>query len=90
MADTYSIDITDASGCTISGFIEVNDPVPPSFTIEYSDISCKGLADGEIEVFATGGSGPFEYSADGTNFQSSPIVESLNSGTYTILLRRFE
>ena len=53
------------------------------------DASCADIQDGEIYLTSFGGGticvGRFEYSVDGENFASSPLV--VTGGTYTITAR---
>ena len=40
-----------------------------------------------IKATATGGVGPYEYSIDGTTFQSSDTFDNVESGDYTLTVR---
>ena len=42
---------------------------------------------GVIEVVGSGGLAPYEYSLDGTNYQSSGRFEGLCNGVYTVWMR---
>jgi len=46
-----------------------------------------GASNGEITVYATGGSGVYEYSADGVNFTQNNVIGGLKAGTYTITVK---
>lgn len=52
-----------------------------------TDNICFGDANGEINVGAAGGTGPYEYSIDGTNFSASPSFSFLTAGNYTVHIR---
>ena len=90
----YSILVSDANGCLTSpspnSFTIA--PISPIITSGVSTlfnsngyhISCDGASDGIITASASGGTGGFLYSIDGTNFQSYPIFSGLSAGTYTI------
>lgn len=52
-----------------------------------SATSCAGRNDGQIIVTATSGSGPYEYSLDGTNWQTSNIFSNLAANNYTVFAK---
>jgi hypothetical protein len=52
-----------------------------------ADVSCKGQKNAELTVSASGGSGTFEYSNGGQNYQASNIFSGLGEGTYAIFAR---
>lgn len=81
---TYSIVVEDASGCQGTTTATLANSSGPSVTATGSDVSCYGLSDGSISVTATGGSSPYSYSIDGTNFGTSSTFTSLAAGTYTV------
>jgi len=49
-----------------------------------TNITCFGASNGTITVTASGGTGAFTYSKDGTNFQASASFAGLAPGNYTI------
>ncbi len=67
--------------------LRIERPVfPQLIEVVVSDISACGLADGSIEIVATGNN--LEYSIDdGLQFQSTPVFTGLREGPYTILVR---
>jgi hypothetical protein len=84
-AQSYSATITDANDCSI--VIPVTIPgalVPLSATAEAMGTTCVGETDGSILVTAVAGSGVYEYSLDGENYQSSNLFTDLSAGTYTV------
>ncbi len=51
-----------------------------------SDISCRGVNDGEITVTASGGSGSYQYSKDnGATWQDSNVLTDLSGGANCII-----
>lgn len=85
-AGEYTITVKDANGCTQSISPKVGEPDPLTLNFEAVDITCNGDADGQIAGFTLGGTSPFEYSLDGTNFQNGPF-SNLNAGSYTLTVR---
>ncbi|SFH24353.1 T9SS type B sorting domain-containing protein [Pontibacter chinhatensis] len=87
-AGKYEITVKDANGCTFTQAITLeNIPGPSAFTATASASSC-GRANGSIKVDAvTGGTAPYTYSADGTNFQEAATLTGLLAGEHTITVK---
>ncbi|MBN8701568.1 MAG: gliding motility-associated C-terminal domain-containing protein [Bacteroidetes bacterium] len=81
-AGTYSLTITDGSGCSTSELVNVANITGPTITTFSSNISCNGLSDGVVGVTPAGGAFPYTYSwlviGNTTDF-----VSNLPQGTYT-------
>lgn len=87
-AGTYSVTVRDARGCTITlNNIVVNEPpILQASVASVSNATCNGGADGQVQVTASGGTAPYTYSLDGSNFQSSATLGA-NPGTYAVVVR---
>jgi gliding motility-associated-like protein len=83
----YSVTITDGNGCMAEGEVELHQPDPFTIAFEITEPDCFDQSLGKITVFPIGGIGPYEYSIDGINFQSSSSFSSLNFGTYEVIAR---
>ncbi|WP_254412208.1 DUF3289 family protein [Dyadobacter diqingensis] len=59
---------------------------PLSLSATATDATC-AADDGSINLEATGGVAPYQYSKDGTVFQDNPVFVELKVGTYTITVR---
>lgn len=90
-AGSYNIIVRDGTLCETSW---VNNPVVIVSTggaaitqVVPADASC-GSNNGSIDVTASGGTAPLEYSIDnGTNWQSSPSFPGLAAGNYNVIVR---
>ncbi len=84
---TYSVTVTDANGCVNnSTSVTITEPTS-NVTVALqskSDVTCFGTSNGVILVTASGGTGAFTYSKDGTNFQAGANFTGLAPGNYTI------
>jgi gliding motility-associated-like protein len=59
----YSVTVTDANQCTISGSITLNQPPQLNITVDdIIDVSCSGYSDGSVMLTAGGGTPPYLYS----------------------------
>ncbi|MBI5915218.1 MAG: gliding motility-associated C-terminal domain-containing protein, partial [Bacteroidetes bacterium] len=81
-ADSYTLTVTDANGCSTAGTAEITAPPPLATTFAVTDLDCFGQNDGAIFVETSGGVPPYEYSSDGGNFQSGNAFTGLGPGAY--------
>jgi len=86
-AGIYMLTVTDANNCTAADTLTITAPSNLSFTVNFSDITDCGVTDGAIAVNANGGTGNYEYSIDGTNWQTGSQFNNLAAGTYNIFVR---
>lgn len=80
-AATYIIGVQDVKGCEGSANVTINlNPI----TVTSAVINASGCAapDGKIQLFRTGGYGPYTYSLDGNTYQSATTFTNLPAGTY--------
>lgn len=59
----------------------------PAITVDETTASTAGSANGKISVSATGGTSPYTFSIDGTNFQSNGLFDNMAAGEYTITVQ---
>lgn len=88
-AGPHTISVTDAAGC-VTGNINTTVAAGPQLTTSVSTTSvlCNGGNTGTITVAVpTIGTPPYEYSLDGTNWQSGNIFTGLMANTYTVYYR---
>ncbi len=88
VAGTYTYYVRDANGCEDS--VDVTITEPDTLAVSAGNVvnaSCLGVADGSIEVIASGGTPPYKYSLNGGAFQSSNIFSSLTAGDYDFTVR---
>ena len=87
----YTIQGTDmVTGCQTIETKTINDnptPIPVIFTVTPNHACVEDLYDGTISVYATGGSGIFEYNFNGGEFGSQNFWPSLAPGIYYIVAR---
>lgn len=82
----YPITITDDNGCTFDTVQVVNEPTVVAALYTPTDAQCNGVADGQIEVTASGGTPGYVYSPDaGVTWQSSNVLVGLAAGCYDVV-----
>ncbi len=88
-AGTYTITIDDpTANPTVSQNITVNEPSDDlTATGVAFEVSCFSGNDGEIQINASGGTTPYSYSLDGTNFQNGYTFTGLGEGSYIATVR---
>jgi len=89
-AGAWPLAVRDVNGCIMLGdTVVISDP--PALTIDTvnkTDISCHGLSDGKIDISASGGTAPWQYSIDGgVTFSDGHLFENLSAGDYDIAIR---
>jgi len=80
----YSVTVTNASGCTATKTFDVVLLDPAEF-LGISTREFNGL-NNRIEVLYSG-SGVYEFSIDGLNFQTDAIFTNVAAGTYSVFIR---
>jgi gliding motility-associated-like protein len=88
----YQVTTSDNNGC--STVMNISFAAPPTIEIlllAIDPVSCPAYTDGTIQVSAIGGTPgqttAYQYSIDGTNFQTSEFFQNLSAGNYTIIIR---
>ena len=87
-ADTYTLSLTDAKGCTIAAqTATVGEPALLTANIaSKTNVGCYGNDSGEITVEANGGTEPYQYKIDGA-FSNNNTFSNRPAGNYTITIK---
>jgi hypothetical protein len=80
-AGNYSVQATDANGCTATQTISIIDPAPLAVNTTTVSTTC-GLCNGSATVTPSGGTAPYSYTWSDGN--SSSTDNNMCAGTYTI------
>jgi hypothetical protein len=83
---SYTYTITDNTGCSITDVFNLTTPYSISSNYaQTASVNCFGESTAEILITASGGQGGYEYSIDGTTFQSGSVFSNLAAGEYQVI-----
>ncbi len=84
-AGTYTVTISDSSGCSSTASNTIIQAVGLNLTSTLlSNIICNGGANGSDSVFATGGVSPYTYMWNDASSQTTATATGLTAGSYTV------
>ncbi len=81
-ANTYSVTIEDAYGCSGQASFPVTQPEQLTMLIDHVDVLCRGGNNGSATVTVSGGIFPYLYSWE--HGPTSSHISSLTAGTYSV------
>lgn len=82
----YTVYFRELNGCNGTTTVTINEPPVLEATSGSTDVICNGQSNGTITVTANGGVGPYEYSLNGINWQTSNVF-NVPAGNYTVTIR---
>jgi gliding motility-associated-like protein len=80
---TYMLYVSDANACSDSLEVIIDELEAPTLSLISTDEVCFQVADGEVEVAASGGSAPYAYVVNNGTPQASGAFTGLPAGTHT-------
>lgn len=87
-AGNYTVYVRSSEGCPAQVSITVNEPAALSASSSNTNGTCNGGNDGTIVVSAAGGVSSYQYSIDGTTFQTSNTFNVV-PGSYTVTVKDY-
>lgn len=84
-ASSPTVTVTDANGCTTTSSLVISQPQALVMAASsFSNISCFGGSNGQISTTVQGGSGPLVYTWLPAGLPSSPSLNGLVAGGYSV------
>lgn len=83
-AGVYSVLVSDSQGCAANGAVEVTEPAPIQLSFASQPATCYNSSDGSLEVFASGGTGVYQYHWDAPGNPSVSVLDDVSPGSYTV------
>lgn len=84
-AGTYTITIQDVRNCTTINKVVIVSPPAISLSVDVKDISCAEQQDGVLNAVVNKGTPPYTYLW--STGSTTPLIDNLASGTYTITVK---
>lgn len=81
-SDLYTVEVIDAVGCVATEAVPVNSPSGLDITVLSSENTCPGIDIGTAQVKGISGIPPYAY--EWSSGQTTPGVNNLVAGTYTV------
>ncbi len=90
IAGNYTATVKDGNGCIVTTqqitLIQPSAPITANYV--FTNVTCFGANDGTISITnPAGGYGTYQYSINGTTWQSSASFINLSNGTYNVQIR---
>jgi GH43 family beta-xylosidase len=84
-AGTYSVQITDANGCTGTVTATVTQPPVLTVSITVTNVNCNSASTGSLTAVPSGGSPAYSYFWNPGNF-TTQTINNLSVGCYTVIV----
>ena len=88
-ASTYTVNITDANGCSVSNSTTISQPSVVSSSLTYTNVNCHGGNDGSINLSVSGGNAPYSYTWINAANQNIAVTQDLlqiPADTFTVTI----
>ncbi|HEY0975875.1 MAG TPA: choice-of-anchor L domain-containing protein, partial [Flavobacteriales bacterium] len=84
-AGSYTVQVTDANGCTASRVISIGQPAAPlsAALLSRTNVTCFGANNGTASISVSGGSGAWSVQWNTTPVQTGATATNLPVGTWT-------
>ena len=85
-ANTYILSVIDSVGCIVTDTFNVDQPLPLTYNLTSSDITCFGFNDGMAEIQISGGTLPYfiDWTGPSNYISNNSMLDSLLNGTYLV------
>jgi|GEM_PF-602770 len=86
-AGNYVAYVKDKLGCLLFTSVKINQPTAIAITANITNATCYGSATGAITVTASGGTSPYSYAIDGSDYSANKTFTSLTGGVHNVFVK---
>lgn len=87
IAGLYNAVVSDSNGCSDSLSISVSNLGAPTLSINsFDSIICFGNNNAQVQLSATGGAAPYQFSIDGGTLQNDSLFTNLSGGNHIFIV----
>jgi len=87
LGGNYTVYVKDAASCIVTKNVTVARPADITATYTLTNVNCHGSNNGTILVNAAGGTTPYQYSLNGSNFQPTAQFVNVGADTWTLVVK---
>ncbi len=80
----FTVTVTDANGCAEMASVEIGAPSEIQITLNSTNVTCNGFADGTATAQVQGGNPPYSFEWNDANNTSTGSIADLAQGTYSL------
>ncbi|MDW8419455.1 MAG: gliding motility-associated C-terminal domain-containing protein, partial [Chitinophagales bacterium] len=84
-ANTYTVTVTDANGCSLSASFTITQPTALTVTVTGANVTCPGAVNGTATAIANGGVTPYSYTW--SNLQTTQTINGISAGVYNVQVK---
>jgi hypothetical protein len=84
-AGSYNVYVKDANGCLSSAAVNIYNQII-NIGVDTNSATCNNH-NGSINIYSYGGTAPYQYSLNGTSYQSVNVFTGLGQGNYTAYVK---
>jgi gliding motility-associated-like protein len=81
---TYVFHIRDSIKCIKDTTIVITQPAQLATIVQVVNVGCNGNNNGSLQVFASGGTAPYQYALNAGSFGLANVFSGLVAGSYTL------
>jgi gliding motility-associated-like protein len=86
-AGTYTVYFQESGGCSNSTQVTIGQPSVLASSFTAAPVVCNGQNNGIINVTASGGVAPYEFSLDGGTYQNNGLFNTVGAGNHVVTIR---